>query len=55
MLVENRTRNWMGRILSEIQSAPTLIDVGAAHLLGKEGLVNLLRENGYTVEPVMQE
>jgi hypothetical protein len=55
IVVENRTRNWMGRILSEIQSAPTLIDVGAAHLLGKEGLINLLRENGYTVEPVMQE
>ena len=53
IVVENRTRNWMSRILSEIQSAPTLIDVGAEHLLGKEGLINLLRENGYTVEPVM--
>ena len=53
MIVENRTRNWMGKILSEIQSAPTLIDVGCLHLMGKEGLINLLRQRGYTVEPVM--
>ena len=53
IVVENRTRNWMNRILSEIQSAPTLIDVGCSHLLGKEGIINLLRQRGYTVGPVM--
>ena len=29
-----------------------LVAVGAGHLVGKDGLIELLRRDGYTVEPV---
>jgi uncharacterized protein YbaP (TraB family) len=43
---------WMDRILSAIHEQPTFIMVGALHLPGKQGVINLLREEGYTVTPV---
>lgn len=49
---ENRTLNWMDEILTEIRSAPTLVAVGINHFIGENGLINLLRQHGYTVEPV---
>lgn len=47
-----RNRNWMDRITSTLPVQRALIAVGAAHLVGKDGLINLLRNQGYTVEPV---
>ncbi|MBP9970851.1 MAG: TraB/GumN family protein, partial [Paludibacteraceae bacterium] len=35
-----------------IANKSTFIAVGALHLPGKDGLINLLREAGYTVEQV---
>ena len=29
------------------------VAVGAAHLFGEHGLIALLRQQGYTVEPIM--
>jgi uncharacterized protein YbaP (TraB family) len=40
------------RIDSIIQLQPTFNAIGAGHLPGKEGVVNLLRERGYTLKPV---
>jgi uncharacterized protein YbaP (TraB family) len=37
---------------SLIRIRPTFIGVGAAHLPGKEGVIHLLRERGYTLRPV---
>ena len=47
-----RNRSWMDKITQTMPVQRALIAVGAAHLVGKEGLINLLREQGYTVEPV---
>lgn len=46
----NRNRNWM-RKLSSMLRAPEkpLVAVGAAHLVGEDGLPELLEERGYTV------
>ena len=33
---------------------PTLVAVGAGHLVGENGLINQLRKMGYTVEPVLK-
>jgi uncharacterized protein YbaP (TraB family) len=32
-----------------------LIAVGAAHLPGKEGVIELLRREGYTVDPIKNQ
>lgn len=46
---------WMKKILSAIKKQPTLISVGALHLIGENGLINQLRQYGYTVEPVLSD
>lgn len=35
-----------------MQTAPTLFVVGAGHLPGEQGMLSLLKEKGYTVEPM---
>lgn len=47
-----RNRNWMEQLPEIMKAQPALIVVGALHLAGKDGLVNLLREAGYTVTPL---
>ena len=51
-IVAGRNRKWIPVIESNIQDCSCLIAVGAGHLPGKEGLINLLREEGYTLTPV---
>lgn len=46
-----RNRKWMEKITATLPVQRVLVAVGAAHLVGKDGLINLLRERGYTVEP----
>lgn len=48
-LLVNRNRRWMPAIESCVQTRRCFIVVGAAHLVGPEGLIELLREKGYTV------
>ncbi len=50
MLIVNRNRNWipiMNRMMAEKQ---TFFAVGAGHLGGEMGVVNLLRKEGYSVK-----
>jgi uncharacterized protein YbaP (TraB family) len=51
-LVDQRNRNWIPLIEKIATEAPTFIGVGALHLPGEQGVINLLRKQGYTVEPV---
>ena len=51
-LLDRRNHNWMQQLPSIMSEQPSLIVVGALHLAGEEGLVNLLRSAGYTVTPV---
>jgi len=51
--VQERNYNWMPEIKNRIRSDKScLIAVGFGHLQYKTGVINLLRESGYTVEPV---
>lgn len=51
-MIDNRNRQWV-KVLPEImKAAPTFVAVGALHLLGENGVLNLLKQQGYTVEPV---
>ena len=51
-LVSDRNRDWMKHILTYINNKSTFIAVGALHLPGEDGLIQLLRDAGYTVEPM---
>ena len=51
-LVDQRNRNWIPLIEKITAEAPTFIGVGALHLPGEQGVINLLRKQGYTVEAV---
>lgn len=50
--LDERNLNWMEKIPSLIHHKPSLIAVGALHLTGEIGLIELLRQQGYRVEPV---
>lgn len=49
------TRNvkWIPVIEKAIQEKPSFFAVGAGHLGGKQGVLNLLKEQGYTLTPVL--
>lgn len=49
-LLVDRNRNWVPKLAECLPTAPCLVVVGAAHLLGSDGLVALLREAGFTLE-----
>lgn len=52
-LLANRTRAWLPSLKATLDGdAPQLIIVGAAHLVGPDGLVQLLRKAGYDVSPM---
>jgi uncharacterized protein len=50
-IIIDRNRRWLPQIEKMLQeSETTLVVVGAAHLVGKEGVIELLKARGYTVE-----
>mgnify|MGYP000232871179 CR=1 FL=1 len=50
-IVINRNHDWLPHVEQALQEKePVFIVVGALHLLGKEGLVSVLKEKGYLVE-----
>ncbi len=51
-LVIQRNHNWAGLLSEWIKEKPSFIAVGAGHLAGENGLIRLLRENGFDVDPV---
>lgn len=51
-LVNNRNHNWSQQLKDIIPQQPTFIVVGGGHLPGSNGLIELLRKQGFTVTPV---
>lgn len=52
VLIFGRNANWV-KVMPDIMSAqPTLFAVGAGHLIGEKGVLELLRTKGYIVEGV---
>ena len=51
-LIYNRNADWVKKMPALMAKMPTLFAVGAAHLPGEKGVLNLLRQAGYKVEGV---
>ena len=54
MIIDGRNNNWMKKIPDLITEKSSFIAVGCAHLVGETGLINQLRELGYTVDPIQE-
>ncbi|HEV3412139.1 MAG TPA: TraB/GumN family protein [Puia sp.] len=52
LLLYDRNRKWARILDNLLPEKSLLIAVGAGHLPGKQGVIELLRKEGYTVEPV---
>lgn len=52
MLISNRNKNMLEGILALLPKQSTFVAVGAGHLPGDIGLINLLRQNDYVVKPI---
>jgi uncharacterized protein len=55
ILLYDRNANWATKLQELMPGNSLLVAVGAGHLPGKKGVLNLLREAGYKVEPVKNE
>ena len=52
LLLKNRNQNWVKQLDTILKQKNIFMAVGAAHLLGNNGLIVLLRKEGYTVTPL---
>jgi uncharacterized protein YbaP (TraB family) len=52
ILLYNRNRNWVEKLKTILPDHSVIIAVGAGHLPGDKGVINLLRKAGYTLKPV---
>lgn len=55
ILLYDRNINWAKKLQSLMSENALVVAVGAGHLPGKKGVLNLLREAGYKVEPVKNQ
>lgn len=53
VLVSNRNNNWVEQLVKIMPTQSSFVCVGCLHLVDNEGLIQLLRNAGYTVEPVI--
>lgn len=51
LLLYHRNHNWVEKLKSLLPEKSLLIAVGAGHLPGERGVINLLRKAGYTLTP----
>jgi uncharacterized protein YbaP (TraB family) len=52
LLLNNRNHNWVEKLKTIMPKSSVVVAVGAGHLPGEQGVINLLRKAGYTVTPV---
>lgn len=52
ILLYNRNRNWVKKLKDLLPQKSLIIAVGAGHLPGENGVINLLKKEGYEVTPV---
>ena len=52
--LDNRNKRWIPKLADLMKNKSLFIAVGAGHLAGENGVIQLLRNNGYNVVPVIQ-
>ncbi len=52
ILLSKRNINWITQLKTLMKKESVFVAVGAGHLVGDKGLLNLLKKEGYTVEPL---
>ncbi len=52
LMLDQRNLNWIPVIEEQAATMPTFFAFGAGHLMGDKGVINLLREAGYTIQPM---
>lgn len=52
LLLSNRNHRWIEKMPAIMKKQSTFFAVGAGHLAGETGVLNLLKLQGYTIEPV---
>ncbi len=55
ILLNNRNNTWIPRMSDYMQQGQTFFAVGAGHLAGNQGVIELLRKKGYKVIAVLDE
>ena len=55
LLLNDRNRNWVKQLKEIMKNESVFVAVGAGHLVGDFGLIRLLREAGFKVEPLENE
>jgi hypothetical protein len=53
ILLLKRNLAWVDKLDSVMAAKPVFIAVGAGHLIGEKGLLQLFKKKGFTVTPVM--
>jgi uncharacterized protein YbaP (TraB family) len=51
-LLDNRNMNWVNQFQQLMPQASLFVAVGAGHLFGEQGLIQLLRKKGYQLKPI---
>jgi len=54
-IVINRNFNWLKKIKKEMSKNSLFIAVGVMHLPGQHGLIELLKEEGYSLRPIISK
>ncbi len=52
LLLTDRNKNWVKQLKKIMKSERVFVAVGAGHLVGDSGLIQLLKEAGYKLEPL---
>lgn len=55
ILLNNRNRNWVEKLKTLLLEKSLVIAVGAGHLPGENGVINLLKKAGFTLTPVQNK
>ncbi len=55
LLVKDRNKKWVGELNEIMKNESVFVAVGAGHLTGEVGLINLLKKEGYKVEPLVNK
>ena len=52
IFLKNRNNNWIKKLPTLLKRKSLFIAIGAGHLPGQYGMINLLRQSGYTITPI---